>query len=139
MKQKPPERKQQEPLQPIITTAPFQMVSVDFLHLEASTGGYGYILVVMNHFMRYAPAYATKNKSAKTAAEKIYNDFIMRFGLPRTIHRDQGSEFENQLFYNLDKLIGACHSRTTPYHPQGNGQGFYVPVNSCEFRESHDH
>ena len=95
---------------------------VDFLHIETNAGGYQYILVVINHFTRYAQAYATKYKSAKTAAEKLHNNFILHFGIPETIHHDQGGEFENKLFYHLDKRIGTCHSRTTPFHPQGNGQ-----------------
>ena len=100
LKQKPPAVRQREPLHPIITTAPFQMVSVDFLHLEPSAGGYQYILVIMDHFTRYAQAYATKDKSAnfKIAAEKLYNDFILMFGLPETTHHDHGGEFENKLF-----------------------------------------
>lgn len=38
----------------------------------------------------------------------MYKDFILRFGLPKTNHHDQGCIFENKLFYNLDKLIGGC-------------------------------
>ena len=98
MKQKPPVAKQREPLNPIVTLAPFQMVSLNFLHVEATAGGSKYILVVMVHFTRYAQAYTTKDKSAKTAAERVYNDFLLRFGVPETIHHDQGGEFENNLF-----------------------------------------
>ena len=122
VKQRPPRLKKRAPLQPVITTAPYELVSIDFVHLEKSSGGYEYILVIVDHFTRYAQAYRTRNKAAKTVAEKMYIDYILRFGFPAKIHHDQGGEFENKLLKTLEEFCGIGHCRTTPYHPQGNGQ-----------------
>ena len=42
---KPPTLKIRAPLQPITTTAPFELIAIDFLHLEKSSGGYNIFLL----------------------------------------------------------------------------------------------
>lgn len=95
---KHPARNIRAALQHINATMPFETVSIDFLHLEKSKAGHEYILIVMDHFTRFVQAYPTRNKSGETVADRIFKDYIMRFGFPGRIHHDQGGEFENNLF-----------------------------------------
>lgn len=119
---KRPNRVTRAPLTIITTTYLFELVSIDFLHLEKCKGSYEYILAVMDHFTQFSQAYACRNKSAKTAAEKVFGDFVLKFGFPAKLHHDQGKEFDNKLFEMLQEYSGVQGSHTTPYHPQGNGQ-----------------
>ena len=109
------------PLVSIHSSSPLELVGINYLKLERSSAGHSYILVITDHFTRYSMCYPTKNKSALTAAKYLYNDFILKFGLPTRLIHDQGREFDNKIFDELQNFCGIIKSRTTPYHPQCNG------------------
>ena len=117
---KQPPIPEKAPLVPILASSPFEMICIDFLHLDKSQG-YEHVLIVTDHFTRFSQAYATKNETSLTAAKKLFNEFILQFGFPARIHHDRGEAFNSSLFKELHRLAGIDMSNTSPYHPQGNG------------------
>ena len=81
----------------ITSTSPMDIIAIDLLKVDRAAGGYEYILVIIDQFTRYAKGYGTTIKSAKTAAEKLFNDFVLKLGTPNRILHDQGKEFENKM------------------------------------------
>ena len=118
---KTPPIPERAPLVPIISSAPFEMICIDYLHLDRCQGGWEYVLLVTDHFTKFSQAYATRDKSSISAANKLFKEFILQFGFPRKIHHDLGEEFNSSLFQELHRLAGIRMSNTTPYHPMGNG------------------
>lgn len=87
LKQKRPCHDARAPLTNIVTTQPFELyVWTSSILID----GYEYILVLVDHFTRFAQVYATTSKSGKTATNLLFNDFALKFGFPVRIHHDQG-------------------------------------------------
>lgn len=61
-------------------------------------------------------------------ARVLVSEWFYKFGVPARLHSDQRRNFESTLIQQLCNMYGyvcACmcvKSRTTPYHPEGNGQ-----------------
>lgn len=109
------------PLVPIVTKAPLEILAVDYLTLSRPNDTYQYILVATDLFTKYAWAIPTRDQTAVTTARALWQYIIQPFGCPERLHSDQGANFESNLIKALFHYYGCKKSRTTPYHPQGNG------------------
>ena len=98
-----------------------ELVCIDFLSLERSKGSFENALVITDHFTRYAQVFPTRNQEAKTTVKVLFDNFILHYGSPARLDSDQGRNFESKVIKELCSLAGVDKSRTTPYHPMGNG------------------
>ena len=85
------------PLQPIIASQPMELIHMDFLSIETSKGNIGNVLVITDHFTRYAQAYPSKTQTAEATTKLLWENFIRHYGFPEKFLSDQGRNFESEL------------------------------------------
>ena len=78
------------------------------------------ILVVSEYFTKFTEAYALRDHTALTVADKLVTEFICRYGVPKVIHSDQGPEFESTLFRRRCEILGIEKIRTV-HNPKSDG------------------
>ena len=80
------------------------------------------VLVMTDHFTRYALAVVAKDQMTKTVAKVFYECFIVVFGAPAKLLSDRGANFMSTLVEELCSAFVIQKCRTTAYHAQCNGQ-----------------
>ena len=83
-----------------------ELFCIDYLGLEESKGRYDNILVITDHFTKYAQAIPTRNQTAKTTAKELFENFFVHYGFQQRIHSDHGRNFEGNLIRELCQLCG---------------------------------
>lgn len=116
---RPPAR---APMGHLLASRPNEIIALDFTLLEQSRNGLENVLIITDVFSKYTLAIATRDQRALTVARVLVSEWFSKFGVPARIHSDQGRSFESSLIHQLCELYRVTKSRTTPYHPAGNGQ-----------------
>jgi len=105
----------------IRSTRPWQRLSIDFVGPKNLCGGKAYIFTIIDEFTRFPFAFSVAHPSTQAAIHCLESLFTL-FGPPSCIHSDRGASFESRDFLSFLSRWNVAKSRTTPYHPEGNGQ-----------------
>ena len=110
------------PLRHLLAFRPLELVAIDFLKLDRGKGGFEDVLVMTDAYSKFAAAVPCRDQSAKGVARALRDNWFACYGVPDRIHSDQGKNFESHVIKELCKLYNITKSRTSGYHPAGNGQ-----------------
>ena len=113
----------QAPLGTISASHPFQKITWDIMGpLPVTRKGNKYILVVTDVFSKWVEAFPLQVTDGLTLTSILMDEVICRYDVPQQLHSDQGINLNAEVNQRLCQMLGIERSRTTAYHPQGNGQ-----------------
>ena len=112
----------QPPTLKIKTSYPFELVAIDLMSMQRSSGGYVACLMVVDHFSKFVAVVPIKDKTSKTVVNMLTKQILPFLpSVPKSILSDNGPEFTSKLFTEFMEEWNIEHRLTTPYHPQSNG------------------
>lgn len=107
------------------TTTPakaFDLISLDTVGpFTRSLKGHRYALSVQCDLSKYVIMTPLVDKQASTLARAFVENVILVYGCPKAIKTDMGSEFKNEIFENVSKILSIEQKFSTAYHPQTVG------------------
>ncbi|KAJ8938054.1 hypothetical protein NQ314_011621 [Rhamnusium bicolor] len=104
------------------STTPLEKIFLDIVGpLPLTENGNKFIITLQDDLTKYSQAYAVPNHETITIAQKFFENFICKFGIPNYIVTDQGKDFTSKLLSEVTKLFKIKQINRTAYHPQSNG------------------
>eukprot|EP00253_Pinus_taeda_P026994 PITA_26994 len=111
------------PLQPQVHLEPFEKWALGFIGpINPTSNGKKYILVCTDYVTKWAEAKALVRATEHTVVNFLFEEIFVKYGVPREIVTDQGTQFTSKLVKDIIDKYQIKHRRSTPYHPQANGQ-----------------
>ena len=111
------------PLQPQVLIDPFEKWALDFIGpINTPSKGKRYILVCTDYVTKWVEAKALVRETEQTVVNFIFEEIFVQFGVPREIVTNQGAQFTSKLMQEIANKYKIKHRKSTPYHPQANGQ-----------------
>ena len=108
----------------ITTTArqPFEKCALDIVGPMTETmSGNKYVLTFQDDLSKFLVALSIPQQDAETVAREFVLNIVLKFGAPTQILTDQDSNFLNDLFKSMCKLLRFEKIQTTAFHPESNG------------------
>jgi len=101
---------------------PWELVSLDLAGPLRGARDFSHVLLAVDHFTGYLVTVPLATIDAPAVARAFVEQVVCRFGMPRRILSDRGSNFTSALFKDLASLLDIKHHFTASHHPQANGK-----------------
>ncbi|GJZ38897.1 reverse transcriptase domain-containing protein [Tanacetum coccineum] len=109
------------PLNNIQVCEIFNIWGIDFMGPFPRSYKFEYILVAVDCVSKWAEAQALSTNDARVVVTFLKR-LLCRFGMPKALISDRGTDFCNKIMEKTMKRYGVNHRFSTSYHPQTSNQ-----------------
>ena len=118
---KPIQRPPSQLFRPRVPAQRFEVLSIDFMGpLTCTLGGERHILVIQDKATKWTELFAMEKATAEATVTLLINEVCYRYGTPRKIISDRGTQLSGRLLPAICDLMGIKHEFSPSYHPQAN-------------------
>ena len=109
------------PLQSIESSEFNEGVQIDHLKIFMTASGYNQVLVMIDHFTKYAEAVPCITASAEETCDHLINTWIAKHGCPMTFQSENETVVVGEITKELMRRSQVAQALSTTYQPQTNG------------------